>query len=317
MTIQEIVAKIRTAVFGREVRTAIADGIEKIYDDALNSNNTNVEVVDARGSFDTLGDRLTATDNEIIPARGTFPTLDNRLDATDNSISSISLNLAAAESAIEGNGDLIDQILHDNLSFTGQKSFKDKMILGAGGYNANRPQKGIDLDSGTQATPPIRFLTGNNKNWGMDSLNGEFRIGRNFNENAGSVDAKFGVDGLLNLLTGMLMIDSVPLVSTGTYPGIGYWIKFANGTIVQLRNNYSSGTALAANSAISIELTFPEVFVQYPPIVVPVGPWAPTKDYIGFVATKADYSKVGISLRTGATSQVFTDIGYIAIGRWK
>lgn len=37
-SIEDIIAAIRTAVFGKDVRTAIADGIEKCYDDSQGNN---------------------------------------------------------------------------------------------------------------------------------------------------------------------------------------------------------------------------------------------------------------------------------------
>lgn len=60
-----IANKIRRAIFGREVRDAIADGIEvveqlrKDYDrQVINAGNSNAEIVDARGGEEKLKDRL-------------------------------------------------------------------------------------------------------------------------------------------------------------------------------------------------------------------------------------------------------------------
>ncbi|HFI0454224.1 TPA: SGNH/GDSL hydrolase family protein [Streptococcus suis] len=54
---------IKNGVFGREVRQAIHDGIQQVYEDAtMEHGNTDMEVAKARGGFDTLGYRL----NDII-----------------------------------------------------------------------------------------------------------------------------------------------------------------------------------------------------------------------------------------------------------
>lgn len=67
--IEDIITKIRTAVYGKDVRTGIADGIETInsaQEDlesiftqlVINAGNSNAEIVVARDEYDTLGDRL-------------------------------------------------------------------------------------------------------------------------------------------------------------------------------------------------------------------------------------------------------------------
>ena len=51
--------KIKTAVYGKEVRGAIHDAIKQVYDDAsVNHGNANMEVELARGTYNTLNDRL-------------------------------------------------------------------------------------------------------------------------------------------------------------------------------------------------------------------------------------------------------------------
>lgn len=62
MAIQKNINKIRTAVLGKEVRSAIADSIEECYIDATTKNNANMEVSYARGEYNTLDDRLNAQD---------------------------------------------------------------------------------------------------------------------------------------------------------------------------------------------------------------------------------------------------------------
>ena len=59
MSIQNYLNQIKSAVFGKDVRQSIHDAIKQCYDDAaVNHNNANMEVKLARGTHDTLNDRL-------------------------------------------------------------------------------------------------------------------------------------------------------------------------------------------------------------------------------------------------------------------
>lgn len=53
---------IKTGVFGRDVRQAIHDGIEQVYNDATFDGNTNMEVAKARGEHTNLAERLAILD---------------------------------------------------------------------------------------------------------------------------------------------------------------------------------------------------------------------------------------------------------------
>ena len=65
MSITENIKKIRTAVLGKEVRSAIADSIEECYKDATTKDNANMEVSKARGNYNTLDDRLNSQDLKL------------------------------------------------------------------------------------------------------------------------------------------------------------------------------------------------------------------------------------------------------------
>lgn len=67
MSIQNELNQIKNAVYGREVRQAIHDGIEKAYNDATSggAGDTNLEVVLARGNYDALNKRLDASDSQL------------------------------------------------------------------------------------------------------------------------------------------------------------------------------------------------------------------------------------------------------------
>ncbi|HFI0474339.1 TPA: hypothetical protein ACGOZT_001228, partial [Streptococcus suis] len=71
---------IKEGVFGRDVRQAIHDGIQQVYEDATSNGNTDMEVAKARGNADTLSERLAGVDYELAQARNDISTHNNRLD---------------------------------------------------------------------------------------------------------------------------------------------------------------------------------------------------------------------------------------------
>lgn len=65
MSIQNYLNQIKNAIFGREVRQSIHDAIKQCYDDAsINHDNANMEVKLARGTHETLNNRLDENDKK-------------------------------------------------------------------------------------------------------------------------------------------------------------------------------------------------------------------------------------------------------------
>ena len=63
MSITNKLNQIKNAIYGKEVRGAIHDAIKECYDDAsVNHDNANMEVKMARGTHNTLNDRLNKSD---------------------------------------------------------------------------------------------------------------------------------------------------------------------------------------------------------------------------------------------------------------
>ena len=63
MSITNKLNQIKNAIYGKEVRGAIHDAIKECYDDAsVNHDNANMEVKMARGTHNTLNDRLDKSD---------------------------------------------------------------------------------------------------------------------------------------------------------------------------------------------------------------------------------------------------------------
>lgn len=96
--ITNLIANIRKAVYGKDVRESIASAIEQTYEDAAERGNANMEVVAARGTFDTLNQRLNNSDSEkadkaevntLIQTEGTArETADSNLQSQINGLAS-------------------------------------------------------------------------------------------------------------------------------------------------------------------------------------------------------------------------------------
>lgn len=66
MSIANKLNQIKNAIYGKEVRGAIHDAIKQVYDDAsVNHDNANMEVKLARGTHDTLNDRLVKSEQKL------------------------------------------------------------------------------------------------------------------------------------------------------------------------------------------------------------------------------------------------------------
>lgn len=79
MGIENQLNTIIKGVFGRDVRKAIHDAIEEAYNDAISSDNANMEVSIARGVFDTLKDRLDDIDTTKISTLENLTAIDLQL----------------------------------------------------------------------------------------------------------------------------------------------------------------------------------------------------------------------------------------------
>jgi len=90
--LQQFAGYVRTKVYGREVREAIADGLQAVGEV---SENTEYRQTELEGKFDNLDSRwdtvVSGTTNgaEVIEARGGFTTLKNRLDNSDTELNGL------------------------------------------------------------------------------------------------------------------------------------------------------------------------------------------------------------------------------------
>src|SRR5690625_6354319 len=115
--------QIKNAVYGKDVRQESHDGIEKAYNDGTSggAGDTNLEVVLARGNYDSLNKRLDASDSQLAETETQIINLDNKKadeSAVSNSlnvlknqkIDQVSFDIATQEIKFYGNESLIDSI---------------------------------------------------------------------------------------------------------------------------------------------------------------------------------------------------------------
>ena len=81
MSITNKLNQIKNAIYGKEVRGAIHDAIKQVYDDAsVNHDNANMEVKMARGTHNTLNDRLDNVDEIQAQTNAQLSRLENQVD---------------------------------------------------------------------------------------------------------------------------------------------------------------------------------------------------------------------------------------------
>lgn len=98
--IYDFLKKIKTAVYGIDVRDAIHDAIKQTYRDAIDAGNSSMEVSDARGTYSTLGERLNSLNGNNLTLKEITDTVvsinlenDNFYECK-NKITNLSINSA-------------------------------------------------------------------------------------------------------------------------------------------------------------------------------------------------------------------------------
>ena len=80
MSIQNYLNQIKTAVFGKDVRQSIHDAIKQCYDDAsVDHDNANMEVKLARGTHETLNDRITENEKNQENLSSQLDTIETKI----------------------------------------------------------------------------------------------------------------------------------------------------------------------------------------------------------------------------------------------
>lgn len=103
MSVQKFLDKIKNGRYGADITDAIIGGIKKCYDDAsVNHDNANMEVKMARGTHNTLNDRLDKSEQKLDE---TNAQLSQKINVEKNRIDSLT---TLAEGSTTGDAELMD-----------------------------------------------------------------------------------------------------------------------------------------------------------------------------------------------------------------
>lgn len=155
MQITEALAQIQNAVYGREVRQAIHDGIKRAYDDAAQNGNSNMEVNLARGSFDTLNDRL---DDMANASKYLSANLSNKITRGNNEVTFSDLSQEVKEALTDGSVAVVgtSSVSDINMSLNAASAYEIQEIKkNKNLFNRDRFTKGFVLSAqdGYSVTP--------------------------------------------------------------------------------------------------------------------------------------------------------------------
>lgn len=167
MSITNKLNQIKNAIYGKEVRGAIHDAIKQVYDDAsVNHDNANMEVKMARGTHNTLNDRLDNVDE--IQAQ-TNAQLSNKVNKTDFASEIVSRRVRGENSIDSPAGTF------DSANFAGQTLGKKAPIGNV--FHHYTDGKCIQIDNVGEGNVIVTMVNANNPTRRADKPNTFFGSG--------------------------------------------------------------------------------------------------------------------------------------------
>lgn len=118
MSVQKFLDKIKNGRYGADITDAIIGGIKKCYDDAsVNHDNANMEVKMARGTHNTLNDRLDNVDEIQAQTNAQLSQLDNRKLDKNGIVTMVNMGQDVKEAMTGGSVAIVGKntVLNENI----------------------------------------------------------------------------------------------------------------------------------------------------------------------------------------------------------
>ena len=177
MSIQNYLNQIKNAVFGKDVRESIHDAIKQCYDDAaVNHNNANMEVKLARGTHETLNDRITENEKNQENLSSQLDTIETK-KANQSALNNLKnqVNTLVIESGGNSNTEVVQSrvshgFTHKNLD---NRLLNIESIINSGKFNVeffDLVNKTVSSDNGELSISVETRITTNSK-YNISALN--------------------------------------------------------------------------------------------------------------------------------------------------
>lgn len=166
MSIQNYLNQIKTAVFGKDVRQSIYDAIKQCYDDAsVDHDNANMEVKLARGTHETLNDRITENEKN---QENLSSQLDNKAGKDELDVTNVRIdNIVAVKDST------------DNLETADIRVSADGIVYDSAGTSVRTQIKDVYENIGNGVSKGYKSDYSNSSTFEKGGING---IGNNFSD---------------------------------------------------------------------------------------------------------------------------------------